>query len=591
MQISSASSTEHWFHSVIRNSTDIIAIIDAQGNYTYVSPSCLLELGYDASFFNGRNAFEFIHPEDIEPLLAILADIPNISELELPHYRILAANNEYRWIQSRLTNLLHDPVINGIIVNSKDITEKKIAEEEIHRLSLVAKETVNGVTITNKEGKVVWVNKAFTRITGYTLEEMQGHYPGEILRGAESSERVTKFINDQVNGRLPFDCEILNYRKNGEQMWMRVQGQPIFDSKGKLYQYFALQTDITKEKEIRELARFHEQKLNALILNTFDVMEIVDIAGNFTFVSPAIERVMGFKPEELINKDSLTFIHPDDLEVAYMMFGKVLDEPGQTNHIILRIRNKSGDYRICDVHARNLVSDKYIKGIVVNFRDITERVELEEMLMKEKVNAQKAITMASIRMQENEREVIGKELHDNVNQILTSAKLFLDMTKNQPQLILDHVKQSRELIMMAIQEIRKLSKALVPPSLNDVSLEQSLNGLLETIETLKEIRCYTRFAFDETKLQDVVKFTIYRVVQEQITNICKYSQATELLLSLVDKDDKLVLIISDNGVGFDPRAKRNGIGLKNIAERIKSIDGKFQLITEPGAGCKLVITI
>lgn len=591
MQNSSDSSKEHWFHSLIRNSTDIIAIIDANGNYIYVSPSVFIELGFDSGYFIGKNAFEFIHPEDVEFLLPILQNISSVSEIELPHYRIIDAQNRYRWIESRLTNMLHDPVIKGIVINSKDITERKLAEEEIHRLSLVARETINGVTITNREGKVVWVNRAFTRITGYTLEEMLGHYPGEILRGAESSERVARYIFEQIRAMLPFDCEILNYKKSGEKIWMRVQGQPIFDSKGKLYQYFALQTDVTKEKEIRDLARFHEQKLNVLIQNSFDVMGIVDISARFTFVSPAIERVMGYKPEELLDQNSLALIHHDDLQSANMMMGKVLNDPGITHHIVLRMRNKSNEFRICDVHARNMISDKYIKGIVVNFRDITESVQLEEMLLQEKVNAQKAITMASIRIQENEREVIGRELHDNVNQILTSAKLFLDMTNNQPSLIHDHVAQSKQLIIMAIQEIRKLSRALVPPSLNDLSLKESLNGLLETVETLRDIKCFTRYSFNESKLEDVVKLTIYRVVQEQITNICKYSQATELLLSLIDKENKLVLIISDNGIGFDPKAKRNGIGLKNIAERIRSIDGQFHLFTETGAGCKLVITI
>ncbi|HEY9710612.1 MAG TPA: PAS domain-containing protein, partial [Oculatellaceae cyanobacterium] len=103
MKVSSTSSNEHWFYSVIRNSTDIIAIIDAHGNYTYVSPSCFLELGYDASFFIGKNAFEFIHPDDAEHLLSILQNIHEVGELELPHYRILDARHNYRWIQSRIT--------------------------------------------------------------------------------------------------------------------------------------------------------------------------------------------------------------------------------------------------------------------------------------------------------------------------------------------------------------------------------------------------------------------------------------------------------------------------------------------------------
>jgi PAS domain S-box-containing protein len=591
MQIKGSFTSDHKFHSLIKNSSELIAVVDPKGNYLYVSPSGLDYLGIDLKDIYGKNAFEFIHPEDAEQLYAILQNIDEITDIDLPHYRILKGQNQYRWIESRLSNQLNDPEINGIIVNSKDITEKKLAEEEIHRLSLIARETTNGVTITDKDGKVVWVNKSFTEITGYTLDDIKGKYPGDVLRGPQSSQQVANYIFNQTRARLPFECEIINYTKSGETIWMKIQGQPIFDSKGKLYQYFALQSDITKEKEIAELAKFHERKLDVLIQNSFDVVQVMDVNGRITYSSPAVESVMGYKPDELLNESGMSFVHPEDIDHANSIFDCFLNSPGQSGELILRLRNKQGEYRICDIHAKNLVSDKYVNGIIINYRDITDKVHLEELLFKEKLAAQKLITRTSIKVQESERELIGRELHDNVNQILTCAKLYLDLAENAPTPINDYIKQSREFLMTAIQEIRNISKALIPPSLNETSLEQSLNSLLDTLETLKGIRCYTRYAFDETKLEDAVKFTIYRVVQEQITNIIKYSQASEMFLSLIDKDGRLVLIISDNGVGFDSTEKRNGIGLKNMAERIKSIDGNFQLITEPGAGCKIVITI
>jgi len=582
--------SEHRFRSLVQSSSDLIAVIDAQGIYTYVSPTTTKVLGYREEDIIGRSAFDYIHPDDIAEGLKSFESAVEGQKLKLAPFRFRHINGEWRWIETILTKMLDDPAIAGIIANSRDITEEKRISEEMQRLSILAKETVNGVLITNAKEETIWVNDSFIKMTGYTREEVIGKKPGSLLQGKETTLGVKSYIKNQVKRRLPFDCEIVNYHKDGRKIWVRLQGQPIFDEQGNLQQFFALQTDITKEKEALISAEFHREQFQALIQHSFDVIEVVDHTGKVKFISPAIQRMFGFSPEEIVGRSGFEFIHPEDRNMVNEKMNSLLTYPDKTESAIIKMIAKDGSWRICDVHAANLLDNPYVKGIVINYRDVTEKKNLEKMLVREKINHQKQITMASIRMQEKEREVIGRELHDNVNQILSTARLFLELAggKVDDQF---HLQKSKEHIQVAIQEIRKLSKELVPPSMNDLGLKHAISELSETITLLQNVEGTVRLEFDENQLNDIIKLTVYRILQEQVTNIIKYSNASKVCISVVEDDNYLVVVVSDNGVGFQVNERKNGIGLKNINSRVQAVDGIVNITTEPGKGCELVVRI
>ena len=133
-----------------------------------------------------------------------------------------------------------------------DITEKKLADDELKKLSMVAKETINGVVIRDKDQNIVWVNNAFTKMWGYELDEVIGKNPLQFLPGPETDVEVVNYVTEQLMKKKPFVCEILFYTKAGEKMYVSVQLQPIFDDNGDVKQFFALQTDITKQRELEE---------------------------------------------------------------------------------------------------------------------------------------------------------------------------------------------------------------------------------------------------------------------------------------------------------------------------------------------------
>jgi signal transduction histidine kinase len=223
--------------------------------------------------------------------------------------------------------------------------------------------------------------------------------------------------------------------------------------------------------------------------------------------------------------------------------------------------------------------------------NVTQKFTLEERLKEEQIKKQQEITEAVISAQEKERQEIGAELHDNVNQILASSRLYIGLAKRDiipPNQFLD---ETENLIASAIAEIRSLSHSLIPPSLNDSELAEALSNIIGVVSKTGSIKVNADFKdFKENSTSDKLKLVIYRIVQEQFNNILKYSKASVVNLSLAHENGKIFLKIKDNGVGFDTTQKTDGVGLLNIKTRASLFNGEMKITSSPGNGFELVIT-
>jgi two-component system sensor histidine kinase UhpB len=200
--------------------------------------------------------------------------------------------------------------------------------------------------------------------------------------------------------------------------------------------------------------------------------------------------------------------------------------------------------------------------------DVTKRKLAEVQLIQQKLNEQKMITQVTLQAEEKERTELGKELHDNINQLLATSSLYLSIYKNTAEDPKGLLAQAYEYIIKAISEIRNLSHIV--------------NGL--DIEFVNELNGHGILNKDK-------ELALYRIAQEQINNIRKYSGAKKVNIVLKEKSNYITLCISDNGIGFDASKKSKGIGLRNIKSRVEFYSGKMHLVTAPGSGCKLVVMI
>lgn len=228
---------------------------------------------------------------------------------------------------------------------------------------------------------------------------------------------------------------------------------------------------------------------------------------------------------------------------------------------------------------------------IVIIRDITERKRMSEQLVAEQKRYQRRLTQQVISAQEREREVIGRELHDNVNQVLTTVKLYLEMAMTNEEARHQFLPKSIHHIVESINEIRNLSRDLSAPTLGTKSLVDSVNALVEMVQNSSGLHIVFEHGSYHFTIPMDQKLAVYRIVQEQLNNIIKHANATEVLISLAQSSTHTVLTIKDNGQGFDPSVRRSGIGLNNILSRAKVFEGEVSIESAIGRGCMLTVSL
>ncbi|MEO6454857.1 MAG: PAS domain-containing protein, partial [Ginsengibacter sp.] len=314
---------------------------------------------------------------------------------------------------------------------------------------------------------------------------------------------------------------------------------------------------------------------------------ITDDQQRIVWVNNAFTKICGYELEEITGKKPGAFLQGEETEpevVEYIRFQIAKEIP-----FVFEILNytKSGE----KFYVRNQIQPLFDgKGKLVQFfallTDITEQKLLEEKVALEKIIRQKEITEAVIAAQESERSEIGRELHDNVNQLLGATRLYIDMARrdnvNRDSLLVN----SSAYTLQAIDEIRKLSKTLITPLINEMGLTDAIKDLADDIMLVQPVKInLVTKDFTEEILNEKFKLNLFRIVQEQLNNILKHAKAHTVSIKFIQTPDEIDLIIIDDGVGFDTTKRKKGVGLINIKSRVELYKGNMLIVSETGHGC------
>lgn len=350
-----------------------------------------------------------------------------------------------------------------------------------------------------------------------------------------------------------------------------------------------------ERKRILDNLHLSNERFKLINKATLDTTWDLNFENNIGQWGEGIMRTFGYSEDDLIfNFDTWkNLIHPQD---------KTSVVKNLEYHLKNQLKNWQDEYRFRA--ADGTFKDAFSRGYLLfshdgkplrmfgSTTDVTERKKLERELAEQQLNQQKLITETTILAQEKERNEIGKELHDNINQILATVKLYHGMMKSQTANIPELLPKASEYVNAAIEEIRKLSKSLVSPSLGNITLKQALIDLAEEVNKTHTLKINVNYALEDGSIIGNKKeLMIYRVVQEQINNILKHSGASNADIELTSKDSELILLVSDDGNGFDTAARSKGIGLQNIRSRVEFYSGKLEIISSAGKGCQFKIMI
>ncbi|HYM32386.1 MAG TPA: PAS domain S-box protein [Candidatus Cybelea sp.] len=299
--------------------------------------------------FTVQEALAFIHADDRERFDKALAEALAAKKDWVIELRILHGDGTVGWEHS-IGHPRFDKAGNyiGSLVLVQDITERRAIEEENRRLSLVATHTTNSVILMDANGRIEWVNEAFKRTTGYTLEEARGRHANELLSGPGTDKETVRFMRGQTaRGQGYQDVEIQNYARDGKPYWVKVEVQPIRDADGKVRQFVAIGNNITARKETEAELQASHAKFSGAFHGSTDGMALVKVGpkageGVIVDVNKAAERVLGRSREELIGQTSKSlglWVNPADAELLNNRFrdGITYEE------VFTRFYRKSGE--------------------------------------------------------------------------------------------------------------------------------------------------------------------------------------------------------------------------------------------------------
>ncbi len=392
-------------NAIINALPDRIFVNDTEGNFLEYYTNDPDDLLYPADKIIGANLHTILDKDIAKVHLEKIKECLHTNKL-VTHELELFRKNQQRFFEIRVAPFTKNKVIRLV----RDITEKKLQDQEINKLSLAIEQSPVIVVITDLNANIEYVNPAFEKATGYSRYEAFGQNP-RILKSGKHSDEFYKELWTTITQGKTWHGEIINKRKNAELYWESVSITPIHDQNEKITHYLAVKQDITQRKkmenELKELnanleLRIEERTAELAIINeelmqeiaerntiqealivksrelenffsvALDLLCIADTSGNFIKVNKAWETILGYTSFELEHRKFLEFVHPDDMQDTLEAM-KELNEQKPILSFTNRYRTKSGTYRYLEWHSVPVGQIIYSAA-----RDITERKRRED---------------------------------------------------------------------------------------------------------------------------------------------------------------------------------------------------------------------
>ncbi|MEO6681395.1 MAG: PAS domain S-box protein [Ginsengibacter sp.] len=377
--------------------------------------------------------------------------------------------------------------------------------------------------------------------------------------------------------------------------WINIYDRThiLYDSDQNAVRMLGSMTDVTNLK-IAETAIKNEKELSDSIINGLPgIFYLINQEGKILRWNKNFEKILGYNKHEILSIHALDLFPKNE---KHLIRKKIQDvfEKGKSE---IEANFFTKDQQLVPYYLYGRLTQKNgvkcVIGMGVELTEIKKAKkamhEMEQKILFQKVQQQKKIARAIIKTQETERNYIGAELHDNVNQILAGARMYLSIAAKKEDQIKEMIQYPLELLDTAINEIRSLTAKYVSP-IREIELEELVEALVENLRQTTSIKVELILEITQDITADL-KINIYRILQELITNLIKHANCTKAFISLSTNHNSVYLKVTDNGQGFSLTNKREGIGLSNISNRVDSFNGEISLKSEPGKGCCTLIKI
>jgi PAS domain S-box-containing protein len=492
----------------------------------------------------------------------------------------------------------------GYLAMGRDITEKKNADEKVKESELFYRtliaDSLDGMLLLDKNGAINFVSPSVKNVLGYNEQELIGRNGFEFVHPEDIPWAVQSFQKEVDHDPEIKFITIRLLKKDGQWLWCNVRGHNLLRNPyiNRIVIYFH---DDTLRKEAKDALQESEKRFRSLVTNIQVGVFLSDENGNIIMCNKALSDMLSISEDMIVGKNvyhimSMNMINEKNefIPVSERPLTLTLQSKQTVKDSVIGVIHPVTKERSWILVNSNPILNEAgnIKHVICSVMNLTERKRLEQKLIADQVSHQRQLTQATIDGQENERRTIGEELHDNIGQQLTTIKLFLDYAKTTADgETAEMVSMSLKGISDAINDVRAMSRSLVPYTLKDLGLTESINELIDSLMRTRTLNIEFEYCeFNEEAIPENQKLSLFRIVQEQLNNIIKHSGAQNVWIRLFNEAGEFILQIKDDGKGFDSSHPRKGIGILNIKNRAELFNGKAEIITEPGSGCQLVVS-
>ncbi|MFT3751667.1 MAG: PAS domain S-box protein [Paludibacter sp.] len=420
---------------------------------------------------------------------------------------------------------------------------------------------------------MLYCSPSCERITGYKAAEFIENnnliyeiiHPDDIqgFKEHRETESTAHVCDREIQFRI--------IRKNGMVRWIGHYCKPIFDEAGNFRGIRGSNKDITARKKMEALLTTSNQKYKLLSQNISDGIFICN-AGKIEYVNQAVYNIFGYKGNELAGMHLTSLVSVDKNEQMENFLYTKASENRSCNLETECIR-KDQVIVYVEIMLNYIADEQLVYGVI---RDVTERKLMQKKIVK-----------TIIETQEAEKAYFSKELHDGLGPLLSTIRLYLQLTDRfATDKLKEIINKSEEILVEAISTVKEISNKLSPHLLTNYGLSSAIKSFVDKLNKNTEIEVLFESDFNE-RIEPEIEATLYRAIIECVNNSLKHSGAHCIEIVLKRSGNRLLIFYKDNGIGFDLEetlAKHTGLGLFNLYNRIENIGGKLLLESKPGLG-------
>ncbi len=571
------------FIDIFTISPEIHCILDKAGHILFINQAVTSLLDYSVEETIGKSMWSYCYRDDVNrTVYAIEQGLKDKQKQFDIDFRLVSKSGEIKWMGWGMVAKDERWYCYG-----RDITEQKKVESELTTLSFVASKINNGVVINDSKNGVIWVNSAFEKISGFTLEDLRGKRLGDLIAGPETNVSLIEKSREMTSEGKSFTLDMLAYRKDKTPIWLSVYNTIVFNEDGKVENEVEIIIDITEKKKAEE----ELQVLSLVASKTNTGVTIANERGEITWINSALTELTGYTLEELSGK----------------MLGDVLSVPDTDKNLILESREKasqklpysievlahkkSGEEIWLSVANTPVVNNEgYVERQVELINDITQRKQVEREMLESREHA-----LQLSEAKEMFLSVMSHEIRTPLNAVIGMTHLLLDNEPKASQLDdLNILKFSGENLLNIINDILDFTK-IETGNLVLESTPLDLHTLAVDIVNSLQVNAAKRgnsltLIYDDSIPDQLMgdKTRLYQILMNLIGNAIKFTDkgSIELHIGLKNTEVGAALIsfrVIDTGIGI-PQDKLSYI-FETFTQAKTDISRKYG-----GTGLGLAIT-